>query len=311
MPLRMLVVGAGAIGGYFGGRMLQAGRDLTFLVRPARRAQLAAHGLVVHSALGDAAIRNPPTALAEELRQPFDAILLSCKAYDLTGAIDAFAPAVGRETAIIPLLNGMRHLDQLAARFGAGRVLGGQCVISVRLDATGAIRHLNDHRSLRFGELDGNLSPRVRDIAALFDVPGIESAASAGIVHEMWEKWAFIATLAGITCLMRSTVGDIVQAGAGDLGLALYAECCAIAAANGHPVRPEAIARSNTMLTTQGSPLTASMLGDVERGARTEADHVLGDLLSRRPDSAGDHHALLAIAYAHLRAFEARRARTA
>ena len=142
--MRILVVGAGSIGGYFGGRLLQAGRDVTFLVRPRRAAELAKIGLMIRSPLGDVALAAPPTVTADALRAPFDLILLSCKAYDLQGAMDAFAPAVGPQTAILPLLNGMRQLELLEARFGAAPVLGGQCLISTVLDAEGGILHLND-----------------------------------------------------------------------------------------------------------------------------------------------------------------------
>src|SRR5277367_2531109 len=121
--MRILVVGAGAIGGYFGGRLLQAGRDVTFLVRPRRSAELAGEGLVIKSPLGDVTLKNPPTVQADKLTEKFDVILLSCKAFDLDDAIASFAPAVGPRTAIIPLLNGMRHLDVLDQKFGAEHVL--------------------------------------------------------------------------------------------------------------------------------------------------------------------------------------------
>ena len=137
--MRFLVVGAGAIGGYFGARLLEAGRDVTFLVRPARAEKLAATGLVVTSPAGDVALPTPPTVLAADLREHFDVVVLSCKAYDLDGAIESFAPAVGPSTAVVPLLNGMRHLDALDARFGADRVLGGSCFISARLGEGGQI----------------------------------------------------------------------------------------------------------------------------------------------------------------------------
>src|SRR5438034_10175659 len=132
--MRILVVGAGAIGGYFGGRMLQAGRNITFLVRPRRAKELASAGLVIKSPNGDVTLRNPPTVQADAIRETFDVVLLSCKAFDLDDAIKSFAPAVGPQTAIIPLLNGMRHLDVLDEKFGKDRVLGGLCGIAVTLD---------------------------------------------------------------------------------------------------------------------------------------------------------------------------------
>ena len=164
--MRILVVGAGAVGGYFGGRLLQAGRDVTFLVRPRRAAELAKHGLTIRSPVGDFHRPSPPTVLQEDLAQPFDLVVLSCKAFDLEGAMTSFAKAVGPATAILPLLNGMRHIDRLAERFGPERVLGGQCAISATLGADGAVVHLNDWHALSFGELDGSRSQRIETIAS-------------------------------------------------------------------------------------------------------------------------------------------------
>ena len=169
--MRILVVGAGALGGYFGGRLKEAGRDVTFLLRPHRAELLANSGLVVRSPKGDIKIAAPPTVLAENLSTPFDLILLACKAYDLQGAMDSFAPAVGANTAILPLLNGMKHMDLLAERFGAGAVLGGQCIISATLDGEGRILHLNDLHFLSFGEQNGAKSLRVAAVAEAFPVP--------------------------------------------------------------------------------------------------------------------------------------------
>lgn len=304
--MKILVVGAGAIGGYFGGRLLAVGRDVTFLVRERRAAQLARTGLVIRSRLGDASLPAPPTVSAEALKGPYDLVLLSCKAYDLEGAMTSFAPAVGPETAILPLLNGLAHLDTLAARFAGKNVLGGQAAISLALDAEGRILHLNDGLGLSFGELDGTTSPRVAAIAAEFAAAGIEAGQSAAIVQEMWEKWAFIAAAGGITSLMRAAVGDIVAAGGAPLALALYDEIGTIAAANGHPLRPASSDRSRAMLTAAGSAFTASMMRDVEGGRAVEADHVVGDLLKRRK---GGDYPMLTVAYTHLKAYEARRKR--
>jgi 2-dehydropantoate 2-reductase len=306
--MRILVVGAGALGGYFGGRLLEAGRDVTFLVRPRRKARLAATGLVIKSPAGDATLPAPPTVTADALREPFDLILLSCKSYDLHSAADSFAPAVGPNTAILPLLNGMAHMDYLGQRFGAAAVLGGQCVISATLDGDGHVLHLNDFHLLSFGEQSGAASPRAEAILAAFSGAKFKPQLSKAILHEMWEKWVFIAALAGISCLMRATVGDILAAGAGEFTDAMLDECVAIATANNFKPGEASMARSRTFLTTPGSALAASMLRDVERGAPTEADHILGDLI-RRGGGAANDYPLLRIAYAHLRAYETRRNR--
>ncbi|QEH31986.1 2-dehydropantoate 2-reductase [Aquisphaera giovannonii] len=310
--MRILVVGAGATGGYFGGRLLEAGRDVTFLVRPARAERLAATGLVIRSVHGDAALPSPPTVLAEDLggRGPFDAVLLSCKAYDLDAAIEAFAPAVGARTVVLPMLNGMRHLDALDARFGVERVLGGACFISAALDDEGRILHRNDVHGLVYGARADGQRASVGAISAAMEGVRFNARASDDVLLDMWEKWAFLAALAGATCLMRASIGDIAAAGGPDLPLALLDECVAIAASAGRPPREKYLAWARGILTAQGSPMTASMLGDVERGAPTEADHILGDLLRRAPGGPGaGASSPLRTAYLALKAYEARRLR--
>jgi 2-dehydropantoate 2-reductase len=305
--MRILVVGAGAVGGYFGGRLLQAGRDVTFLVRPRRAAELAKHGLTIRSTVGDFHRALPTTVLQENLTEPFDLVVLSCKAFDLDGAMASFAKAVGPATAILPLLNGMRHIDRLVQRFGAERVLGGQCAISTTLGADGAVVHLNDWHAMSFGELDGSRSPRIETIAAAVLNAGFDARLADNIRQEMWEKWVFIATAAGITCLMRASVGDYVAAGAADLALGLLNECASIAAAQGFPLHEPALERGRTALTAADSPLKASMLRDIEGGKPVEGDQILGDLLRRaaKPDGVS----LLRTATLHVKAYEAGRTR--
>jgi 2-dehydropantoate 2-reductase len=305
--MRILVVGAGGIGGYFGGRLLSAGRDVTFLVRERRAAQLAGSGLVVRSPLGDLDLPAPPTVTADALDGAFDLILLSCKAYDLDAAMDSLAPACGPNTAILPLLNGMQHRDLLEARFGAERVLGGLCLISTVLDPDGRVLHLNDIHTLSFGEPDGVRSPRIEAIAATLSDAGFDAQLSDAIIQEMWEKWIFIATGAGATCLMRAAIGDIVAAGATDVVTGLLDESAAIATAQGFPPRQPAIERTRDSYTRPGSTMTASMLRDIERGGPIEADHIIGDLLRRGGNPAASP--MLGIVHAHLKAYEARRAR--
>jgi len=305
--MRILVVGAGALGGYFGGRLKSAGRDVTFLVRPRRAEQLAKTGLVIRSPFGDLNLAKPPTIAAENL-YPFDLILLSCKSYDLESAMESFARAVGPNTAILPLLNGMKHMDSLGAKFGTATVLGGQCFISATLDPEGWILHLNDMHLLSFGEQDGAKSARVEKIASELSGNGFDAHLSTAITQEMWEKWAFIAAAAGIGCLMRGAFGDIVAAGASHFGAEIFAECCAIAAENGFPPGDAAAERNRALITARGSPIAPSMLRDIERGAPIEADHIVGDLLHRGGNRLGGFP-LLQIGYAHLKTYEARRQR--
>jgi len=310
--MRVLVVGAGAIGGYFGGRLLQAGRDVTFLVRPRRAAELATAGLIIESPHGNVTLRQPATILSEDIRHAFDLVLLSCKAYDLAGAMDSLAAAVGAETTILPLLNGMRHLDLLDERFGPSHVLGGLCVIAATLNAQRAVVQLNSAHTLTFGERDGSSSARIQNVAGLMGGAGFDGQASERIVQEMWEKWVFLATLASITCLMRTSVGDILAAPGGDaVILSLLEECRAIAEAAGYAPRVAPLERMRSTLTAPGSPFTASMLRDIEAGAQIEAEHIVGDLLRRKGPRSAERGepSLLETAYVHMKAYEARRAR--
>jgi 2-dehydropantoate 2-reductase len=305
--MRILVVGAGAIGGYFGGRMLQAGRDVTFLVRPRRAAELANAGLVVKSPIGDVTLKNPPTVQADKLSEKFEVVLLSCKAFDLDDAINSFAPAVGPQTAIIPLLNGMLHLDVLDRKFGPERVLGGLCAIAVTLNDKREVVHLQPMQSLAFGERDGKLSDRVRTIAEAMAIGKFGGVTSEHIVQEMWEKWVFLASLAASTCLMRTSVGNILAVPGGkDFILGMLDECSAVASAEGHAPRAPFLERTRGMLTTEGSQMTASMFRDIQAGAPVEADHVIGDLIARG-DAAKVPVPRLRTAYTHLKAYEKQR----
>ncbi len=308
--MRILVVGAGAVGGYFGGRLLEAGRDVTFLVRTRRAGELAEHGLTIRSPLGDFHRPSPPVVSPEALAGPFDLVLLSCKAYDLNGAMESFARAVGDGTTILPLLNGMRHLDALADRFGAKPLLGGQCVISATLGNDGAIVHLNELHALSFGELSGSRSRRTEMIgSALVGAAGFEARLSDEIRQEMWEKWVFIASAAGVGCLTRASVGDYLAAGASDLATGILDECATIAAGQGYPPRPAALDRARAILTAAGSPLKASMLRDIEGGKPVEADQIIGDLLRRSANP--DDRSLLRIAFLNVKAYEIERLRRA
>src|SRR5689334_18375229 len=302
--MRILVVGAGAVGGYFGGRLLQAGRDVTFLVRPRRASELASAGLVIKSPNGDVTLQNPPTVQADALKDKFDIVLLSCKAFDLDDAIKSFARAVGDNTAIIPLLNGMKHLDVLDGKFGHARVLGGLCAIAATLNEKREVVQLQPMQSLGFGERDDTMSDRVRAIAGAFAKGNCGTAASERVIQDMWEKWVFLASLAASTSLMRAPVGDILSAPGGkDFLLGMLDECSAVATAEGHTPNGPFFQRTRGMLTTEGSPLTASMFRDIKAGHPVEADHVIGDLIVRG-DAGKVPVPRLRAAYTHLKAYE-------
>jgi 2-dehydropantoate 2-reductase len=306
--MRILVVGAGAIGGYFGGRLLQAGRDVTFLVRPKRASELESRGLVIKGPGGDVTLKNPPTVLADKLTEKFDVVLLSCKAFDLDDAIKSFAPAVGPQTSIIPLLNGMSHLDVLDKKFGRERVLGGLCAIAVTLNETREVVQLAPMQSLGFGERNGGMSDRVRAIGEVFASGNFNGAPSEHVMQDMWEKWVFLASLAASTCLMRTSVGNILAVPGGkDFLLGMLDECSAVASAEGHAPGGPFFQRTRGLLTAEGSPMTASMFRDVRANLPVEADHVIGDLVARA-DAAKIPVPKLRTAYTHLKAYEKQRA---
>jgi 2-dehydropantoate 2-reductase len=304
--MRILVLGAGAIGGYYGGRLVEGDADVTFLVRPRRAQVLAERGLVVRSALGDIE-RKVKTLLAGDLREAFDLVLLSCKAYDLDDAIEAIVPAVGPRSAILPLLNGINHMAVLSGRFGAERVLGGACGIGVVLEPSGDIRHVGTTEWLTFGEVSGERSARCDAIAKIFAASKINATLADDIIQEMWDKFVMLASLAASSTLTRANVGEMLAAPLGEwLVLEALRECQAVATGDGHGPTAAALERTRKMLTTRGSPFTASMQRDLVAGGATEGDHIIGDLV-RRAEKRGIDVPLLRIALANLQVHEARR----
>lgn len=277
--MQILVVGAGAVGGYFGGRLAQANRDVTFLVRAKRAAEIKANGLQIVSPHGDVAL-HPKTTTASQLARPYDMILLGVKSYALSGAMSDFAPAVGPETVILPVLNGMRHIDLLTARFGKPAVLGGVCIVATEIDEQGRILQLADFQTLTYGELDGKSTPRLEKLDATLRGAGFGAATSSNILQDMWEKWVQIAAVGAITCLMRGNIGEVVSIpGGADLSRSALRECTEIASACGHRPSDEFLGRQIAQITAQGSQLTSSMFRDLKKGAPVEVDAILGDLL--------------------------------
>jgi len=308
--MRILVIGAGAVGGYFGGRLAKAGRDVTFLVREGRAQQLRERGLVVESPDDNFTVQ-PKLLLAAELKaapQTFDLILLSTKAYSLAAAMEDFAPAVGAATAVLPLLNGISHLDALAARFGRQAVLGGSTRISSDLDAEGRVISMDETlHDLHFGELDKAVTPRIQAIDAALRNAGFEAVLEPDITAFMWHKWTVLSALASITCLLRGSIGEVAAAPGGlATANAILDESIAIATANGYRAPESFLDAVRTRLTLAGSDLTASMYRDMMRGAPVEAGHILGELLARG-QAHGLHSPLLTAAYVQLGVYSAAR----
>ena len=309
--MKVLILCAGAVGGYFGGRLAQTGADVTFLVRPKRAQTLAQAGLVIESPMGSAQF-PVRTVQKETVRPDYDLVILSCKAYDLDVSIVSLDGAMGPDTLVLPLLNGMAHLPRLEQAFGRERVLGGTCYIASALDADGTIRHLGNFHGITCGPRAGNRAGAkelLQELAQAYARAPLECKVSDDIEQDMWEKFVFLASLAAMTCLMRASVGEILSTGDGEALMheALNA-CVAAAAAAGHAPRAESMQRTQNMLFAHGSMFSASMLRDMEAGGHVEADHLLGYMLSHAR-AAGADTRLLATAYCHLQAYEARRLR--
>lgn len=302
--MRILIVGAGAVGGYFGGRLAQAGRDVTFLVRPSRAKQLGRDGLRIISPHGDAVL-TPKLISAEEIDTPYDLVFLSVKAYALEAAMNDFAVAVGPKTMILPALNGMRHVDLLMQRFGEHAVIGGVCLVASEIDDEGRIVQLADFQQLAYGERNGETTPRLQTLDATLQRAGFDARLSTDIMQAMWEKWVQLASLGAITCLMRGAIGEIVAVpGGAELSLKVLDESAAVAIACGHKPAEALLSRHAAAMTAPESSLTSSMYRDLRKGAPVEVDHILGDFIER---GAAQRIAtpLLKAAFVNLRVYQA------
>jgi 2-dehydropantoate 2-reductase len=304
--MKILVLGAGGIGGYFGGRLAEAGADVTFLVRTKRREAIRNDGLRIESPLGNAKL-DVKTVVAGELKPGYDAVLFTCKAYDLGSAMDAISPAMQGGCAVIPMLNGLAHFERLDARFGAANVLGGTCQINATLRKDGVVVHGDKLQRLLFGERDGGKSARTEAFAAELAKSKIEWKLSDDIQQDLWEKIVFLSALAATTCLFRGNVREIVAAPGGREAMLRALEAnVAIATKEGRPPRPQAIEPARQRLTDPEGLWSASMLRDLEGGGLVESDHIVGYMLGLARKHGIDD-AILSLAYTHLKAYEARR----
>ena len=302
--MSILVVGAGATGGYFGSRLAQAGRDVTFLVRERRAAALKERGLRIVGPSGTETI-EPSLVTAVSPGSVADVVLVTVKADALDAVIPQIRPAVGPDTAIVPVLNGMRHLSLLNDAFGRPAVLGGVALLSTQLDASGDIRQLNDWASLAFGAQDGQRTPAVERASELLSGAGFQATVSDDILAAMWQKWAFIASAGALNCLLRGSVGEIVAADGGEeTARAIVAETHSIAAAAGYPVADGARNQTLSTLTTPGSSFTSSLYRDLSEGRPVEVETILGDLAAEGR-KAGLRTPLLDAATVALRVYNA------
>jgi len=289
-----------------GGRLAQHGGDVTFLVRERRKAQLDRDGLCIESPQGDAQLQVTSILQSDTTTTP-DLVLLTCKAYDLIGAIESIRPFMGPNTAVLPLLNGIAHMDRLNREFGQARVLGGTIRMQATLTPTGLIRQLNDWQTLTFGEQDGQRHDRLLAFQSALQPTGIEAKLSASIMHELWMKLVHLATVATGTCLMRANIGEIARTPQGTQWLNRLLQLNAdIASHAGYPPDDAFLEGYRKLFATRDATYEASMLRDLEKGGPVEAEQIVGFMLEQCR-TAGQHDALHLAAYTHLKAYEQRR----
>jgi 2-dehydropantoate 2-reductase len=280
--LRFLVLGAGGLGGFFGGKLLKGGADVTFLVRPGRAAQLERDGLIVRSHDGE--IRSPVKTIQQgRIDGTFDVVLLCCKAYDLDSAIRAITPAMGEQSVVLPLLNGIRHYDVLSHAFGSQRVLGGLTIINAALMPDGAIEQGELRiNTTAIGELDGRQSVRCDAIRAALEAGGIAVDTSNTITAALWAKFFVFACIAVTATLTRSRAGAIARSAVGAAFVAAVVdECMRIVTAEGYPPPPSYPDMVHNVFSEPSSPYGPSLLVDMEEGRTTEGEHTIGDLVRR------------------------------
>jgi 2-dehydropantoate 2-reductase len=298
-----LIVGAGSVGGYFGGRLAVARRDVTFLVHPRRASQLAG-GLIILSSQGEETVVPVKSIVAGDTAGEFDVILLAVKAYQLEGAIEDFAAYVSERSAILPVLNGMQHVDALRSRFGAHHVIGGVARLATTLDERGRILDQASFHDLSYGEWSGERSDRIVALDEFVRGAGFDARLSTEIEREMWEKWAMLAGLGAITCLLDGDIGQVARTPGGvDLVHALFGEVTAVIAAVWRPLSDPFKSQVLSLLTDRTSSLTASMYRDMKAGHRVEADQIIGDLV-RRAAGRGVATPLLSTVLVRLKVYE-------
>lgn len=297
------MVGCGAVGGYFGGRMCEAGLDLTFFVRQRRRNVLKQNGLKIKSVHGNVSLPQVPTLVAGEKAEPFDVVFLAVKSYHLQNAVQSVFPYVAPDGVVIPLLNGFQHMEKLQEAFGSHRVLGGLCFIESTADEHGNIGQFSKRHEIVFGEAEGGMTERVRNIAKRLQRARFVLKTSEKIFHDMWMKYIFIASFSGITCLMREAIGSILSAPFGEkIYRRLVLEITSIAWKQERAL-DENVPETIVELTCRQNPaMKSSMLRDLEQGRPLEADHLHGWLLEKAGKEAT--LPLLRTVYCHLKTYE-------
>lgn len=301
--MKILVVGAGAIGGYFGGRLLEKGEDVTFLVREKRKQQLNERGLKIHSLHGNINLK-PNTIVSGENVQPYDLIVLATKAYHLESVLTDIQFYVGKNTMILPLLNGISHLDILQDRFGKDTIVGGLCFIETTLDENGYVIQSSLVHDLVFGELSGEQTDRIQRLNQVFSGTKANLRLSDHILQEMWHKYIFITTFSGVTTIMRAPIGPIRETVGGQEFISeLIQELVSITRYIGVPVADTIDTITYDKIMQLGDAMKSSMQRDMEKGLPVEADHLQG-YYYQMARNAGIKVPLLQVVYGNLKVYE-------
>lgn len=269
--MKILIVGCGGIGGYFGARLVEAGVPVTFLARANSAKKLNREGLHLHSSRGNVSV-SVQALTKEQLTHTYDLVLLTCKAYDLTQCLEDSRPAVGNSTYVLPMLNGFTHYEKIRQAFPEANLLYGYCNVSAAKDSQGYIQHYNSIHEMTLGSSEAiEDDDTLNQIIALIKQAHFNLRVSKNIEQELWEKFIFINALAGATVLLRGTIGDILTSPYGkEVALQIIDECQSVANAHGFTIRPRANKIIRDAFSQVDSPLSASMLKDIQNNRTIE-----------------------------------------
>lgn len=274
--MRIAVIGAGGVGGYFGGRLAAAGSDVTFVARGAHRDAIRAAGLRIESPLGDAVVPVRVVGDPAEIG-PVDVVIVAVKLWDTEAALARIGPLLGPGTAVMSLQNGVAKDDLLRAAAGAEHVVGGLCYIAAVIERPGVIRQTGTMQRLVVGEYGAPGSPRLDAFVAACRAAGIEAAVAPDVERALWEKFVFLVGLSGATCAIRQPVGVIrAEPRARAFLAALFGEAVAVGRARGVHLDPGYAQERLAFADTLPAAMTSSMHGDLERGNRLELPWLQG-----------------------------------
>lgn len=283
--MKMAIIGAGAVGGYYGALLSRAGAQVSFIARGVHRDAIRADGLrIVGSVQGDFTVRLPAEDDPARVGQ-VDVVVLTVKTYDNPSALPLIAPLLGPDTCVLTLQNGVDSADEVATVVGEARVIAGPTYVATAIEAPGVIRQTGTHRRVVFGEVfaaPAEVSPRVRELAALMQAADIHAEAVADARVPLWEKFIYLAPFAAFTGATRRPIGAIREdADSRATFMAAVAEVEAVARATGVPVAPDTAGRVSTYLDAIPASTRSSLLIDLQAGKRIEVESLAGSVVRR------------------------------